>query len=78
MMAKDKKKLVINFKTESIEEVHRMAVKLGTSPAGVISQALALFRAAQGRKIVLKDEKNNVDLEIKTYSDQSARVKGIR
>ena len=77
-MEKAHKKIIINFKADSIEEVNQMAAKLGTTPAGVISQALALFRAAQGRKIILKDEKNNVDLEIKTYSDQSARVQGIK
>ncbi len=68
----DQKQLTLNVKPESLEEINQMATKLGTNQAGVISQALALFKVIQGKKVLIQDPKTKVNLEINKYADKPA------
>ena len=68
----DQKKLVLNINSESLEELFGLAQRLNTTPGGVISQALALLKKAQGKTVVIKENRQNTDLEIHTYTNQSA------
>jgi hypothetical protein len=69
----DSKKVVLDITDQSLSQLESVAEDLKTTPASVISQALALFLMVQGKKVIIKDQQQNKDLIIDTYSKSTAQ-----
>ncbi len=57
----------IRFDSNTTLSLFQMAENLGTTPDRVIAQALVLLKTVQGKKIILKEDKNPNSIEIKRY-----------
>lgn len=55
-------KILVEFDPQSQETLAFLTERLQTSVGGVISEALVMFKRAQGKKVVLKD-KNGQQVE---------------
>ena len=65
MQQQDPNVLLLKFTPQSMRDIQDLAKSLNTTVNGVVGQALALLKAAQGRTIVLKKETQS--LEISNY-----------
>lgn len=66
-------KISLSFNEKTSEIIEDISKNLRTTPDQVVSQAIALLMKAQGKKIILRDEKTNVDLVTDIYSDKPAQ-----
>ena len=67
------KKVVLEMPDDTFNEISYLSKTLDTSIGDVIGQALALFRIAQGRKVIFKTEKSDMELQTEKYKSQPVR-----
>ncbi len=65
-------KILLNTDPKTIRDLQLLAKRLNTNINGVISQALALFMVAQGRKVLF--QRNEEELETHKFRDQEPAV----
>lgn len=66
------RKVNLTFTDESVRDLENLSQNLNTPVDRVIGQALALLKLVQGRKIILEDKKESV--EISNYSNLPPQV----
>ena len=72
-MTMSEQKMTFNIGNDSAKQLNDLAETLSTTPAGVISQAVALFIRAQGRQVIIKDKHKDKELIINTFVDKPAQ-----
>ncbi len=56
------KKVDLVFTEKSFKEIETMSQNMNVSVDRVIAQAIALLKLVQGRRVILKDDKESVEL----------------
>ena len=66
------RKILLEVDDVTYGRLAELMQELNTTVGGVLSQGLALLSKAQGKTLILRDNKSDIDLEIRTYSKNSA------
>ena len=69
----DKSQLTLDLNNYTKETLDTLAKNLNTTPAGVLAKALVMFKMAQGRKVVFKNERTKEDYVVDAYKNQPAQ-----
>lgn len=62
----------VRFTPQSVKDMQELAKQMHTNVGGVIAQAVALLKMAQGRTVVLREESQS--LEISNYVSLPTKV----
>lgn len=66
---------ILKVSRKSAHEIQQLARNLNETPAGVMSQALALLQMVQGKTVILKEKNKRVNIKISNYAERPA-IKG--